>query len=276
MPVFSSLRLWSSAQVISIYGLTSLVVCPSLSAEAFTFTTSALGGYEVLSYRDDPTNLTGGAVSAGDAYEQASFKGPQFGVSGYAGFATFDGIEPIAGVEILASQLKKSASSEGYTTEGSFNFVNGSIGAGARAWLSESFSLGLVLGLSQAFSNEMKTSKKSDSGTGSIGELDFKFTSHKRTTLQLAAAFSPAAEGLLLGLDLRLGSGCFSCSSPSTPEQQRSYVTRSGALTVAWMLGGTQMKPPSPQFNEKLKKVAPRRPVQKKPSLPQFEDDSDE
>jgi len=261
---------------VSASGLTLLFSGPSLCAQAFSFTASALGGYEVLSYRDDPTKLNGGAVSAGDSFEQASYKGPQFGVSGYAGFADLDGFEPIAGIEILSSQLKKSASSEGYTTTGSFNFVNATLGLGARAWLSRSFAVNLTVGLSQALSNEMKTTKKSETDSSSLGEIDFKFKSHKRTAIQLGGAFSPGLEGLLVGLDLRLGSGCFTCSSENTPEQQRAYLTRSGSLTVAWMLGGSQVSEPKPQFNEKLKKVAPRKPVQKKPSLPKFEDDSDE
>jgi hypothetical protein len=276
MPDFSSLRPQLRVRLFPISAVLCLLTFPSFSASAFSFTASGLGGYEVLSYRDDPTKLDGGAVAAGDAFEQASYTGPQFGVNGYASFFELDGFEPIVGAEVLASRLKKSASSEGYTTEGSFNFVNGTLGVGARAWLGDSFSLNLILGFSQALSNEMKTSKKSDADSISLGEIDFKFTSHKRTSIQLGAAFAPAMEGLLVGLDLRLGSGCFTCSSVNTPEQKRAYLTRSGALTVALMLGDSKKKPTPPEFNEKLKKVAPRRPAPKKPSLPKYEDTIDE
>ena len=91
-------------------------------AFALSFSAGPAVGYEVLSYRDSPNQLTGGAVSSGDSYEQASFKGLQAGLITSLGVVRFDALEPIVGVDLLYSKLTKSAEWEGVSTRGDFDF----------------------------------------------------------------------------------------------------------------------------------------------------------
>ena len=261
-------------------GLPLVLVMSSFSASSamgFSLSAGGTAGYEVLSYRDDPTKLDGGSVAEGDAYEQASFKGPQFGIAGQFGVYRLDDLEGLVGVELMKSQLTKSAESEGYSTDGKFNYLDATLGLGVRMWLGQSLSASALAGFSQSLSNDMSSIKKKTAGDESLGEVVFKIEKHKKTTLKLGIAFTPAINGLLLGLDFRLGSGCFDCSSSTTSLQSRAYLTRSGNLTVAWMMGQQNDQMISSPPIQNLKKVVPRRqPLKRAPRAPVLEDTNDE
>ncbi|MEN9809702.1 MAG: hypothetical protein RLZZ488_1269 [Pseudomonadota bacterium] len=207
-----------------------------LPAHAYSFSLSAgaAGGFEVMSYRDSPTDLTGGAVQAGDAFEQKSYTGAQVGVVSTVGIVRIDALEPIVGVDILHSKLKKSAVEDGFDTTGVFDFTHASLGLGARWWLGPVFAAGAQLQFSTAFGNKMINQKKVVADGASLGEVNFNLSGHKKTSLLLGFNVFPLDNGLSIGVDFKLGSGCFDCSSSTTALQHRSYLTRSGALTLAW------------------------------------------
>jgi hypothetical protein len=220
------------------------------SAKAFNFSVGPVFGYEVLSYRDSPTNLTGGAVSAGDAFEQASFKGPQFGVSSSIGIVRIDALEPVAGVDLVFSKLEKSASAEGITTSGGFNFLQSGVNLGARWWLFPELVSSVQVQFSTALQNKMYTRKTVESSSAQLGEVAFDLSSHKKTSLLAAIQWLGLSESIALGLDLRLGSGCFDCKSTTTALQHRTYLTRSGAVSMSLMLGN-QSRAAAPVSNIK-------------------------
>lgn len=229
-------RQWKSisqwAPVVSM----SVALCPSVS-EALSFNTSLLVGYEVLSYRDDPSKLTGGSVSTGDAFDQTSFTGLAYGFAAQVGLLQTELLEPFVSVDVLNSQLKKSSESDGLATEGNHDFLQAGIGAGGRLWISPHFNVTLSVAFSRSLSDNMKTSKKETVSGQPIGEIEYKVAAHKKTAAALGLAFLPLGQGLSIGADLRLGSGCFECSAESSALQKRTYLTRSGALSVAWHLG---------------------------------------
>lgn len=221
---------------IVVAGITS-VVAP-INAFALSVSAALLGGYEVLSYRDDPTKLDGGSVSVGDAFDQTSFTGPAFGLGTQIGIFQTEYFEPVVALDVTSSQLSKSAIADGISSEGSFNFLHAGLGLGGRLWFSRSFHITVTVNFSRSLSDQMKTSKKETGSGQSLGQIDFKTSAHKKTSAQLGLAFLPLGSGLMLGAEARLGSGCFECSSESSALQKRAYLTRSGALSVAWMFDG--------------------------------------
>lgn len=274
MPVHASSCLksvWSLLTCALMFGVHD-------SARALTMNAAAYGGYEVLSYRDDPTKLTDGAVAAGDAYDQTSFKGPQFGIAAQLGLGLFGEFEPLLSIEVMNSILNKSASSEGYKTEGSFNFTHGTLGVGARMGLSENLSLVAMVGLSQALSNKMSVSKTGITSTDALGNIDYTIQNHKKTNLQLGVSLTPLGNGLTLGADFRVGSGCFECKSSTSANQSRAYLTRSGALSVGWMIGHQRDESLPSKGNTKpgLKRTVPRPSPKKQVPKDFTEEPSDE
>lgn len=248
-----------------IIGLISTPIFLSGHALAFSFSAGPAVGYEVLSYRDSPTQLTGGAVSSGDAYEQASFKGPQGGLISSIGIVRLDALEPVVGVDLLYSKLSKSAETEGVSTRGDFNFLHAGLGVGSRFWLSSDLVASAQFQFSTAYSNKMKSSKTQVSDKADLGEVTFDISGHKKTSIALGFAWKPTGGIFSFGADVRIGSGCFDCKSDKSALQHRSYLTRSGALLVALALGQeTDSVPPkniSPVIQKNLPKV-------KKPTLP--------
>lgn len=213
------------------------VFLPVSNVHAMSFNAGATAGYEVLSYRESAEQLTGGSA-AGDSFEQTSFKGLAYGLSGQMGLVRLGALEPIVGLELIHSQLQKSAESDGYTTEGKFNFTHATLAAGARFWIEESLSLNALVGMSQAVSNSMSTLRKSVASQESLGEVSYEIDSHKKNELQLGVSYKLASAGFLLGLGFRIGPGCFECKIKSSAAQSRSYLTRSGSLSVAWFTDG--------------------------------------
>lgn len=207
-----------------------------LPAHAYSFSISAgaAGGFEVMSYRDSPTDLTGGAVQAGDAFEQKSYTGAQVGVVSTVGIVRLAALEPIVGVDILHSKLKKSAVEDGFDTTGVFDFTHASLGLGARWWFGPLLAAGAQLQFSTSLGNKMVNQKKTIADGASLGEVNFTLSGHKKTSILLGLNLFPLDNGLSVGLDVKLGSGCFDCSSSTTALQHRSYLTRSGAITLAW------------------------------------------
>lgn len=165
------------------------------SAQALSLNASLLGGYEVLSYRDDPTELDGGSVSAGDAFDQTSFKGPAFGLRAQVGLFQTALIEPFIGIDLVSSQLSKSAESDGISSQGKFSFLHAGIGVGGRLWLVRALNLTAAVSFSRTLSDEMKTSKRETASGQSLGEIDFKMAGHKKTAAQLGVALFPSGEG---------------------------------------------------------------------------------
>ena len=207
-----------------------------LPAHAYSFSLSAgaAGGFEVMSYRDSPTDLAGGAVQAGDAFEQKSYAGALAGIVSTVGIVRIDSLEPIVGVDIIHSKLKKSAVEDGFDTSGVFDFTHASIGLGARWWLGPVLAAGAQLQFSTALGNKMVNQKKTVADGASLGEVTFNLSGHKKTSILLGLNLFPLDNGLSIGVDLKLGSGCFDCTSSTTALQHRSYLTRSGAITLAW------------------------------------------
>jgi hypothetical protein len=237
----------------------SFFIClaTSGSANALTMSAGAGLGYEVLSYRDSSTKIVGGSVSSGDAFDQTSFTGLQYGVNGFLGLMRLNAMEPLLGVDVTQSQLKKKASDSAFTTSGTFSFLNGGISVGTRLWMSRELTAHALVGFSQALSNSMM-SKKSNFTTGeTLSDVTYEVAAHKRTSLQLGLAYSILQNALLLGLDLKVGSGCFDCTAPSAPKQPRAYLTRSGAFTLAWMLGDNAEKSPSELDETEFENTAP-------------------
>lgn len=229
-------RQWKSiSQWFSVVSM-SVVLCPSVG-EALSFNPSLLVGYEVLSYRDDPSKLNGGSVSVGDAYDQTSFTGLAYGLSAQMGLFQTDLLEPFLSVDVINSQLKKAAESDGISSEGNHDFLQAGIGGGGRLWISPHFNVTLSVAFSRSLSDKLKTSKKETASGKPIGEVEYKVAAHKKTAAALGLAFLPMGQGLSIGADLRLGSGCFECSAESSALQKRNYLTRSGAVSVAWHLG---------------------------------------
>lgn len=233
-------------------------------AEAFSFSAGPILGYEVLSYRESPTNLTGGAVSDGDAFDQASFKGPQAGVSSSFGVVRLDSLEPLVGVDVVFSSLSKSATAEGITTSGGFNFLHGGLNLGARWWFFPELVSSIQVQFASALQNKLYTRKNVDSSGTNLGEVRFDVSSHKKTSLLVAVNWLGLSENIALGLDLRLGSGCFDCRSETTALQHRSYLTRSGAMSLAWMIGNESRSTPpvdnirkTPKFNNPPRRQPP-------------------
>lgn len=233
----------------SVVAFTTLILMP-LNALALNISTALLGGYEVLSYRDDPTKLDGGSVSAGDAFDQTSFTGPSFGLSSQIGVFKTALVEPFVAIDVLSSQLAKSAVSDGISSEGNFNFLHAGFGLGGRFWLSRSFNVTAAIGFARSLSDQMKTSKKDSISGQSLGAIDYKTSGHKKTSAQLGVSFLPLGSGLMLGAEARVGSGCFECSAESSALQKRAYLTRSGAVSVAWLFGESQNEPSNNQFLE--------------------------
>lgn len=234
---------------VRLLALTGLFVALAVSparAFGFNFSASPLAGYEVLSYRDSPTQLTGGAVESGDAFEQTSFTGVQAGLTSTIGVLELNQIEPIVSVDLLMSRLAKSAESEGIKSTGTFNFTQAALGLGARYWLASSFSTALQLSFATSLKNTMSTTKTQVKDSANLGTVDFEVSSHKKTSLVLGAQWLPLGSGLSLGADVRLGSGCFDCKSTSTALQHRAYLTRSVAVTAGWLLGKESEPPPPP------------------------------
>lgn len=228
----------------------TLAVSP-VPAFALNFSVGPLAGYEVLSYRDSPTKLDGGAVQSGDAFEQTSFTGVQAGLTSSIGVVKLDQLEPIVNIDVLMSRLKKSAESEGIKSEGAFNFTHAGLGLGARWWLGSTLSASLTMQFATALSNTMTTTKTVVSDNSKLGTVDYEVSKHKKTSLVASAQWLPMGEGLTVGADFRIGSGCFDCKSNTTALQNRAYLTRSGALTVGWILGHevslaeSRVRPPS-------------------------------
>ncbi|NBO37454.1 hypothetical protein EBU99_02605 [bacterium] len=243
----------------------SILLLLSPTAYSMSLQLGALGGYEVLSYRDDPSKLTGGAVSAGDSFEQASFVGPVYGFAGDVGLVQLGQIEALLGCSVVQSSLAKSATEEGYKTEGSFKFTHATLGVGGRFGLSKSFSLTGLMNFSTAISNTMKNSKVKIADGASVGEVNYTVDKHKKTSLQLGLAFTPASNGILVGVNLQLGSGCFDCTSNTSPLQKRSYLTRSGVLQVGWMLGQQEATFDTPRAIPNTKKIHGKKPLIKAP-----------
>ena len=212
----------------------------SQNALGFNISTALLGCYEVLSYRDDPTKLDGGSVSIGDAFDQTSYTGASFGLGTQVGIFKIEHIEPFVAIDLLSSQLSKSAVSDGISSEGDFSFINTGLGLGGRLWLGRSLNVTAAIGFSRSVSDQMSTSKK-DSGSGqSLGEIEYSTSGHKKTSAHLGLSFLPSGSGLMLGVEARIGSGCFECSSKSSALQKRAYLTRAGAVSVAWLFGESQ------------------------------------
>lgn len=257
MPPRQSRCFWNGLLFAAI-----VLPCPAF---ALNFSAGPAVGYEVLSYRDSPNQLTGGAVSSGDAFEQTSFKGLQAGLITSLGVVRLDALEPIVGVDLLYSKLTKSAESEGVSTRGDFDFLHAGLGVGSRYWLSNDLVASAQLHFSSAMSNKMKSAKTQVSDKSNLGEVTFDISGHKKTSLALGFAWKPTGGIFSFGADVRIGSGCFDCKSDKSALQHRSYLTRSGALLVALALGQeTDSIPPkniSPVIQKNLPKV-------KKPTLP--------
>lgn len=242
------------------FPLSSLIVCllPLQEGSALTITAGAGVGYEVLSYRDSATKVIDGSVSTGDVFEQTSFTGAQYGVSGHVGVLRLSSLEPLLSVDLTQSQLKKKANDSSFTTSGTFSFLNGGLSIGTRFWMSQELSAMALVGFSQALSNSMMSKKLSLTTGEALSDVTYEVEAHKRTSIQLGMAYSILQNALLLGLDLKVGSGCFECTAPGTPKKPRAYLTRSGALTVSWMLGQGGEKSNSPSEESHFESTVPR------------------
>jgi hypothetical protein len=207
----------------------------ALRAHAMSFNAGAAAGYEVLSYKESVQELTGGSA-AGDTYEQTSFTGLSFGVGGQLGLLRLGALEPLAGLDIMHSQLKKAVDGDGYKTEGAFNFTHATVSVGARYWLDDSLSLSALAGMSQAVSNSMTVQRTSTSNQESLEETSFEISGHKKNELILIGALNPTNSPLMFMLGFRIGPGCFDCKAKSSEAKSRTYLTRSGGLSVAWLI----------------------------------------
>ncbi|MEY2987686.1 MAG: hypothetical protein RJB13_1207 [Pseudomonadota bacterium] len=220
----------------SFAGIIAFSVVPK-NAFALSLSANILAGYEVLSYRDDPTKLNSGSVSVGDAFDQKSFTGPAYGLGAQVGVMRLDLIEPFINIDVMNSQLSKNAVSDGIASDGTFTFLHAGLGLGGRFWLGRSLNLTVAVNFSQSLSDKMKTLKKESSSGQSLGEFESKTTEHKKTAAQLGVSFLPFGSGLQVGAEARIGSGCFQCTTENDVVQKRAYLTRSGAVSVAWLFG---------------------------------------